>query len=49
MERKKAIKTLKIFLIGGDFVGKSSIISRYVDNRFLDTTLSTIGIDFKKK
>ena len=46
---KKAIKILKIFLIGGNFVGKSSIISRYVDNRFFDSTLPIIGIDFKNK
>ncbi len=43
------INTFKILLIGDMGVGKTSIISKYVDDRFNSYHLSTIGIDFKTK
>lgn len=39
----------KILLIGASNVGKSSIMSRYVDNIFNESYISTIGVDFKIK
>jgi GTPase SAR1 family protein len=39
----------KICLLGESQVGKTSVIERYVDNLFPDTTLPTIGVDFKFK
>ena len=41
---------IKILTLGDTTVGKTSIVLRYSDDKFLeDTTLSTIGIDFKIK
>jgi Ras-related protein Rab-1A len=39
----------KILLIGDSGVGKSCIVSRYVDDTFSDHYISTIGVDFKIK
>lgn len=39
----------KILLIGSSNVGKSSIMTRYVDNIFCESYISTIGVDFKIK
>lgn len=39
----------KIVVIGDAGVGKSSFISRFVDNTFDNNYMSTIGIDFKIK
>ena len=39
----------KILLIGASNVGKSSIMTRYVDNIFSESYISTIGVDFKIK
>ncbi|KAM3134933.1 hypothetical protein pb186bvf_012933 [Paramecium bursaria] len=39
----------KIALIGSQNVGKSSIMTRFVDSQFNDSYLSTIGVDFKIK
>ena len=39
----------KVLLIGNSDVGKSSLILRYVDQRWSDTFVPTIGVDFKIK
>ena len=39
----------KITIIGNSDVGKSCILSKYVDNSFRDDTTGTIGVDFKVK
>ena len=41
---------IKILTLGDTTVGKTSIVLRYADDKFLDNNaLSTIGIDFKIK
>ena len=40
---------LKLMIIGDSTVGKSSLISRFVDGNFLTSLTSTIGVDFKVK
>ena len=40
---------LKILLIGDTAVGKTSMILKYCDDKFLDTHLATIGVEFKSK
>lgn len=40
-------KIMKILLIGDSSVGKSSMLSRYVDNKFSSDFITTVGIDFK--
>ncbi|KAJ5076711.1 ras and ef-hand domain-containing protein [Anaeramoeba ignava] len=40
-------KTLKFLLIGTTLVGKSSIMMRFCENKFLDNIGTTIGVDFK--
>ena len=39
----------KILLLGDASVGKSCIITRYVDNTFSQNTMNTIGVEFKLK
>jgi Ras-related protein Rab-1A len=40
---------LKIIIVGDTCVGKSSLLVQWADNYFLDTNISTIGVDFKIK
>ena len=41
---------IKILTLGESTVGKTSIVLRYADDKFLDNNaLATIGIDFKIK
>jgi Ras-related protein Rab-1A len=39
----------KVVLIGSQSVGKSSLMTRYIDQVYNDSYLSTIGVDFKIK
>jgi len=39
----------KLLLIGATGVGKSSLLTRFVDNEFNPSYVSTIGVDFKIK
>ena len=40
---------IKIVTLGDSMVGKTSIVYRYFENKFNESILSTIGIDFKTK
>ncbi|XP_004536702.1 ras-related protein Rab-18-B isoform X1 [Ceratitis capitata] len=42
-------KTIKLLIIGESGVGKSSLIRRFVENKFDDNHDVTIGMDFKSK
>ncbi len=39
----------KVILVGDSGVGKTNIVSRFVDDSFTDSVRSTIGIDFQVK
>ncbi|KAJ6641120.1 Ras-related protein Rab-8A [Pseudolycoriella hygida] len=41
--------TYKVLVLGDSNVGKTCIVHRYCDERYYDTYISTIGIDFKQK
>ena len=45
----EGLLTFKILTIGESGVGKTCILRRYVENKFLKNHLATIGIDFKTK
>ena len=40
---------LKIMILGESMVGKTSVINRYVSDKFVERYLCTIGIDFQEK
>jgi small GTP-binding protein len=44
-----ADELLKILVIGESAVGKSCLLLRYTDDRFQETFMTTIGVDFKTK
>ena len=48
-ENNNELKKLTIFTLGNSAVGKSSFISKYVNNTFKDNYMFTIGIDFITK
>lgn len=48
-DQNKADFTLKILTIGESAVGKTCILLRFTDNKFLINHITTIGIDFKSK
>ena len=37
----------KIIMIGNSVVGKTSLLSSYIDNNFQLSTVPTLGVDFK--
>lgn len=39
----------KVILIGSQSVGKSALMARYIDQVFVDSYLSTVGVDFRIK
>ena len=41
--------SLKIIILGASTVGKTSIFVRYFDNNFIQSSLTTIGVDYKTK
>ncbi len=45
---KKSI-TLKFLIVGDSGVGKTSLLTRYCEDKFHTDFLSTIGVDFKVK
>ena len=42
-------RLLKILVIGESAVGKSCLLLRYTDDKFQETFMTTIGVDFKTK
>ena len=47
--RKKEFKKLKVILLGEKDVGKTSLINRYVSNKFASFTQASFGDDIKQK
>ena len=43
------METYKIILIGDVSVGKTNLLTQYVDGKFTEKTNNTIGIEFKNK
>ena len=39
----------KILLVGNPGVGKTAFLERYINDHFLPTYISTVGIDFRIK
>ncbi len=42
-------KKIKLLMIGNTGVGKTALLSRYTSNKFNETYISTIGIDYQEK
>ena len=40
---------IKLMVLGDSNVGKTSFIYRYVDEKFSEKYVSTVGIDFREK
>ena len=43
------IEEMKVMLLGNSSVGKSSLMIRYIDNKFSPEYISTLGVDNKQK
>lgn len=43
------MSVLKLLLLGGSGVGKTSLINRFSDNKFVDSLPATVGVDFTLK
>ena len=48
-EESKNEETIKIIILGDSKVGKTSFIIRFTKNKFDETYLSTIGVDYKDR
>lgn len=46
---KESDHLAKILVIGDGGVGKTSLITRFTDERFITSYTATIGVDFKSK
>ena len=44
-----SMETYKIILVGDSSVGKTNLLTQYVDEKFSEKNISTIGIEFKNK
>ena len=49
LKKEKDEDTFKCILLGDPNVGKTAVVTRYVDDRFSQHHLTTIGIDMKNK
>lgn len=47
MSAKNYDMVMKLLIVGEQAVGKSSMLTRYADNKFTSSYIMTIGIDFK--
>lgn len=46
---KKEMMSFAIMLVGASGAGKSSLIMRYTEDKFINTLQTTVGIDFMSK
>lgn len=46
---KEQSKSFKIVIVGDNFVGKTQLVSRYVNNEFFHEYVRTLGVDVFKK
>ena len=44
-----SMETYKIVLVGDVSVGKTNLLTQYVDKKFSENNISTVGIEFKNK
>lgn len=44
---KEYDQLVKLILIGGSGVGKSSLLMQFAENKFTENYLTTIGVDFR--
>ena len=40
---------VKILILGESSVGKSSLLTQYVDQKFMPSHMPTIGVEYKQK
>ena len=43
------METYKIILVGDPSVGKTNLLTQYVDEKFTENNTNTVGIEFKNK
>lgn len=48
-QRKESDYLAKILVIGDGGVGKTSLITRFTDQKFVNSYTATIGVDFKSR
>ena len=49
MQKEKKTNNIRILTLGNSAVGKTSLVVRFAENKFFETHISTIGVDFVKK